>query len=121
MEDIVAVKITLESGKTRYVLTWGRIPEAIDPQPLEQLIRDNLKSLSLGGVPVAVKLCDSLQEAAKERYFYESFFAMCQITIPFGPGYREWVTETFEQMKAGHEIYYLGNYDDPSWSVHSHQ
>jgi hypothetical protein len=52
VEDIVAVKITLESGKTRYVLTWGRIPEAIDPQPLEQLIRDNLKSLSLGGFPL---------------------------------------------------------------------
>lgn len=111
MEDIVAVRVTLDTNESRYFLTWGRIMGAVDPRPIEQVIRTSCKHVALGGTPVHVQICDSLQDASHERYFYECFFQMCQKKIPFGPDYATWAAEMAEKMESGREIYYLGMYD----------
>jgi hypothetical protein len=64
MEDIVAVRLTLISGRMRYFLTWGRIPEVIDPQPLLATVRDNLHRFDLGGIPATNDMYPTLQDAS---------------------------------------------------------
>jgi hypothetical protein len=84
MEDIVAVRVELQDGTHRFFLTWGRIQERVDPEPLEQLIFDHCEASDLGGTPIKASLCGTLQEAVSAPYFYECFFMMGQQTIPFG-------------------------------------
>lgn len=68
-----------------------------------------LGKFALGGDAASIELCDSLHEAAGARYFFESFFAMCQKKIPFGDDYKEWAKRTRSNMKQGREIYFLGS------------
>jgi len=108
MDDIVAVRVDLQDGACRYFLTWGRIPGAIDEQQLERLVMAAATRFSLGGEPVSAHVCVSLQEAADEPYFFESFFKMCQRPIPYGPGYKKWAADILERLHAGKELHYLG-------------
>jgi hypothetical protein len=34
VEDIVALKVTLDNGESRYFLTWGRVAGPVDPSNL---------------------------------------------------------------------------------------
>ncbi len=108
MEDIVAVRVTLTSGRSRYFLTWGRIPDATDPQPLLAIVRDNLHRFDLGGEPRAVDLCPTLQEAAGAPYFFEALFQMSQKPIPFGSGHKAWSKRMLRAIQGGSELYYWG-------------
>ncbi|HLU08566.1 MAG TPA: hypothetical protein VK003_02790 [Oceanobacillus sp.] len=108
MEDIVALALELENGSRLYVLTWGRIQDAVDPAPLEQLVFEQSVNRVFGEKLVRARLCQSLQEASNEPYFYEYFFAMCQKKIPFGEEYHQWRKEMDEKMRSGKELYYLG-------------
>jgi hypothetical protein len=38
MEDVVAVRVDLVTGESRYFMTWGRIQDVVDPEPLEALV-----------------------------------------------------------------------------------
>jgi hypothetical protein len=42
------------------------------------------------------------------RHFYESFFDMCQGTIPFGDGYDAWERERDQAMRNGREFWDCG-------------
>lgn len=108
MEDIVAIRIKLSSGESRYLLTWGRIPEVIDAEPLLSLVRDKLDRFDLGGTPKVVELCPTLQDASEAPYFFEALFKMSQRPIPFGSGYKAWSKRTLVSLKNGQELYYLG-------------
>lgn len=121
MEDIVAVRVTLTSGRSRYFLTWGRIPEAIDPQPLLAIVRDNLHRFDLGGEPRAVDLCPSLQDASGAPYFFEALFQMGQKPIPFGPRYKSWSKRMLLAIQGGSELYYLGRRRWKGSSVGTHR
>ena len=81
MDDIVAIAIKLESGERRYFLTWGRIFDRIDGSRLEELALEAASHVQLDGSAVSAHLCDSLQSAAGEPYFYESLFEMSQQPI----------------------------------------
>ena len=109
MEDIVAVRVELQDGTHRFFLTWGRIQERVDPEPLEQLIFDRCEAFDLGGTPIKASLCGTLQEAVSAPYFYECFFMMGQQTIPFGKKYNKWQKQMDKKMRDGKELYYLGN------------
>lgn len=111
MEDIVAVEVNLKNEAHRYFITWGRIQHPVDPKPLEQLVLQHSADWDLGGKPVKARVCWSLQEAAREPYFYECFFSISQKTIPFGDHYADWRAEMNKKMQAGEELYYLGNPD----------
>jgi len=108
VEDIVAIKVTLSSGQARYFLTWGRIPERIDPQPLLAIVGANLHRFDMGGTPTKIDLCPSLQDAAGAPYFFEALFAMCQRRIPRGAGYTAWRKATLDGLVEGKELHYLG-------------
>jgi hypothetical protein len=109
MEDIVAVRVDLEDGAHRFFLTWGRIQDIVDPEPLERLIFDHCKSFDLGGIPKKACVCYTLQEAVSAPYFYECFFTMVQQRIPSGKKYTKWLKQMDKKMRVGQELYYLGN------------
>lgn len=109
MDDIVAVAVELEDGAERYFLSWGRIQDRVDPEPLEQLVLKYCIGYDLGGKPVKARMCWSVQEASHAPFFYEGFFSMCQEHIPFGEHYATWRKEMNDRMQAGEKLYYLGN------------
>ncbi|HLG77673.1 MAG TPA: hypothetical protein VKX46_14745 [Ktedonobacteraceae bacterium] len=111
MDHIVAVAVELEDGAERFYLTWGRIQDKVDAEPLEQLVLRYCVGDDLGGKPVRARVCRSLQEAAHAPYFYEGFFSFCQEHIPFGEQYEAWSKQMNDRMQAGEELYYLGNPD----------
>ena len=107
MDEIVAV-IRLTNGEERFLLTWGRVFGAVDDRLIET-VSQHLNQFALGGETRSIEVCESLQAAAGSKYFFESFFAMCQKTVPLGPGYEEWMTRTRALIEAGRELYYLGS------------
>ena len=107
MEDLVALRATLASGETRFFLTWGRLFGSVDPRPLVEAVTPHVVRMARGEV-VAVQLCDTLQEAAGEPYFFEAFFEFAQRPIPFGPNYANWVADMRERVESGKEISFLG-------------
>jgi hypothetical protein len=108
MEDVVAVRVKLTSGRARYFLTWGRVPETLDPNLLLVLVGRNLHRFDLGGAPAVVELCPTLQDASNEPYFHEALFRMGQQQIPVGPGYSAWQKRVLLGLEDGTELYYLG-------------
>ena len=108
MDDIVALKVVLADGQSRYLLTWGRLIDPVETKGLEELVRGHLPKFGLTGEVMTISVCDSIREASGARYFYENFFQMCQKPIPFGDGQQQWASQMLEQLKQGREIYYLG-------------
>ena len=107
MEDIVAIKVKDWRGRRHYFLTWGRAFDVVDPEPLLSAVQSHLRSFGIRRTR-SVSVCDSLQEAARECYFYEALFAMSRRGIPFGGAYRKWKAAQKKQILQGREIYYLG-------------
>jgi hypothetical protein len=107
MEEIVALRATLSSGEDRYFLTWGRLFDAVEPQGLIDAVRPHVTRMARGEVST-LEVCDSLQDASGEPYFYEGLFAFCQTPIPYGSHHEEWVSDMRERVTAGKEIYFLG-------------
>ena len=80
----------------------------MDGGVLIEKVEPHLAHASLGGEVESVEVCDSLQAAAKARYFFEGLFAMSQKRIPFGANYDSWSAEIRSRIEEGREIYYLG-------------
>ena len=111
MDDVVAVEVKLADGGSRYFLTWGRIHDAIDPEPVCSLVLDHADPVALGGEPVRARVCETLREAADSSsapYFYECYLVFARERIPFGDGYEEWRAQRMRRMQAGYEIAYCG-------------
>jgi len=64
VDDVVAVEVRLADGGLRYFLTWGRIQDVVDPEPVCELVLRFSRGCALGGVPVSARVCDTLREAA---------------------------------------------------------
>jgi hypothetical protein len=82
--------------------------DAVDGKELEQVVAKNLHIFSLGGAPTTVQLCDSIQEASREPYFFEALWHLAQEKVPYGPGRRRWVNDKRKRLSQGKELYYLG-------------
>ena len=108
MDDWVAVEVKTDSGRSGFVITWGRIQDAIDPRPLEELTLRIATQFSIGGKPVSARVCLTLREAADQPDFYEALLTFAQKPIPYGQGYDEWRRERAKAMEEGREIYFLG-------------
>ena len=108
MEDVVAVEVTTEDGHRAYFMTWGRIQDAVDPEPIERLMLKVAHRFAIGGVASGARLCDSLQEARDAPYFYEALITFAHQPIPFGPDYAKWRRRVQRRMRDGKEIYFLG-------------
>ena len=87
MDDIVAVRVELDTGEHRYFITWGRLHDVVDPRPLAHVI------------------------LANAHHFFEGLLAISRESIPFGPGYEEWRKSKLEAMAKGREIHFLGRKD----------
>ena len=107
MDDLVAVKVTDEEGGLHYFITWGRIFDAVDPQPLLEAITPHLSVFGIKNL-TGISLCCSLREASSQPYFYEALFVFGQKKIPFGKRYECWRKKQKKAIKKGKEIYYLG-------------
>jgi hypothetical protein len=111
MEDVIAVEVRLADGARRYFVTWGRIQDPVDPDPVCAVVMRSAQGCQLGAEPVAARLCLTLREAAESEeapYFYEALVSHSLSSIPFGDGYDAWRNEIAEAMERGREIYYCG-------------
>ena len=109
MEDIVAIKVIHGTGKKDFFLTWGRIFDPVDHVELLKIVSKNLKKYGISNIK-KVSLLDSLKEVFKERYFFEGYFLMAQMKIPFGRGYKRWRKAMSKKISQGHEIYKISDY-----------
>ncbi len=108
MDDLVAVRVNLSSGDARYFITYGRIQDAVDPGPLEEIVLRHAGKYTLGGDAVSAQLCGSLRDARDERYFYEALYIFSQEAVPFGRGYERWRRRMDQEMRSGKHPYFLG-------------
>jgi hypothetical protein len=112
MDDWVAVEVKTDSGRSGFFVTWGRIQDAVDPQPLQELALRVATRFAIGGRPVSARVCASLHEAAAQPYFYEALLTFAQMPIPYGERYDEWRQENAKTMQEGREFCFLGTRSD---------
>jgi hypothetical protein len=108
MDHWVALEVKTDSGRSGFFVTWGRIQDAVDPGPLEELTLRVATRFAIGGTPVSARVCASLQEAAVQPYFYEAVLTFAQKPIPYGEGYEEWRREKAQEMEDGRDFCFLG-------------
>jgi hypothetical protein len=109
MDDVIAVEIRLADGAPRFFVTWGRIQDAVDTEPVCALVMRHAASCSLGGDPVSARVCFSLREAADSDfapYFYECLLNFSRSPRP--TDYEKWRQQRAEAMDSGKEIAYCG-------------
>ncbi len=111
MDDIVAVRAETDAGQVGFWLTWARVFDAIDPDPMIAAIRPHLRLVDQRGELAQVRVCLSLQEAASQPYFYEGMWSLGQTKIPFASGYEEWKAEKRMLLSEGRDLCYLGDPD----------
>ena len=100
MEDLVGLRVRRNDGTQHGVLTWGRVLDAVDSGPLVTAYRASLSENSSAKVE-SIVVCDSLQELATCRYFFEGLFYFAMRPIPFGDGYEKWRAEKAAEYLAG--------------------
>ena len=87
MEDIVAVEVGLDTGESRFFLTWGRIQHPVEREKLAAVVLRNAPRFAIGeGAPVSARVRWSLQPAIEAPYFFESFFEIASGRFPTEPG-----------------------------------
>jgi hypothetical protein len=109
MDDVIAIRTHTDEGQVRHWLTWGRLFDAIDPEPMLAAVRPHLRWSGQRGEIVKVEICSTLQEAAAQPYFYEGLFRLSQTRIPFGDGYEGWKRVMRDRLAEGRELFYLGD------------
>ena len=57
MEDIVAVRVDLAEGDSRYFLTWGRTADPVDEAWVAGVVRRQANHCDLGGTAVRAEVC----------------------------------------------------------------
>jgi hypothetical protein len=92
----------------RYWLTWGRLFDPVDPEPMIAAVCPHLRWSDKQGEVVEIAVCASLQEASAQPYFYEGLFWLGQTHVPCGDGYEDWKRTTRERLADGRELFYLG-------------
>jgi len=110
MDSIIAVRVKLGSGADRYFLTWGDLGSNRPwPGDIERAVLKASARFALGGTPVAARVCDSLQQASGERYFYECLINMQhQMPTSTSKKFPGWTTAMTAAVLHGDQLYYLG-------------
>jgi hypothetical protein len=111
VEDVIAVEVRLADGTRRFFVTWGRIQDPVDPDPVCAVVMRCAEECALGSEPIAARLCSTLREAAESKaapWFYEALVSYSRSSIPLGEGYEAWRERRAEAMERGQQIYYCG-------------
>lgn len=104
MEDIVAIRVLDRSGRWRGYITWGRILDPVDTTWVEEIIRRQCVS-----DPQEIRVCESLSEVSKFKYFFEAIFSFANRGRPFGPEYKKWRSQREAEIEQGTAaLYNLG-------------
>jgi len=82
--------------------------DPVDPTQLEAVVEEQLDKFDLGGTPVSVEVCSTLQEASSQPYFFEALWWFGQQKVPYGPDYKRWTLMKRRRLKTGDELRYLG-------------
>jgi len=94
-----------------FFLTWGRIQDRVDPEPVCALVLRAASGNALGGELVDARLCFTLKDAAESGdapYFYECFVGFVPAAYPQSRATRRWRQERAEAMgRCGKEIWLL--------------
>jgi hypothetical protein len=114
VDSIVAVRVRLDSGADRYFLTWGNLgANRCWPGDIERAVLRASVHFALGGTPVDARVCDTLQAASGERYFYECLIAMQQqMPAAARKKFTAWADKMTAAVLRGGELYYLGAPED---------
>jgi hypothetical protein len=114
VDSIIAVRVRLDTGADRYFLTWGDLRSNRRwPGDIERLVLRASVGFALGGTPVNARVCDTLQAASGERYFYECLVTMQQ-QLPAADckKFTAWTDAMTAAVLRGEELYYLGAPED---------
>ena len=107
MEDIVGIKIKDKYlGEVAFV-TWGRVCDRTDPEPLFKAIKKNLSKFGITEL-VSISICETLQEVSSFPYFYEALFVFAQQKQIDDANYAAWRIKKKKAIEQGEEIYFLG-------------
>jgi hypothetical protein len=114
VDSIIAVRVRLDSGADRYFLTWGDVgANRCWPGDIERAVLKASVHFALGGTPVDARVCDTLQAASGERYFYECLIAMQQqMPAAARKKFAAWADKMTAAVLRGGELYYLGAPED---------
>ncbi len=107
MEDLVGIKIVDKTFGIVGFITWGRIFNRVDPQPLLDIVTKHLSKFGIVAVE-SIEVCDTLQEISSLPYFYEALFEFSQRIIPEGKIYKDWQKNMSKALERGEGIYFLG-------------
>ncbi len=107
VEDVIAVRVTLEDGESLAFMTWGRLFDAVDETEILDAVE---KALPTYGIRAwsTIAVCDNLGEVANERYFYEALLSFAWKAPPSGKRHASWQSKKRKLVKAGRNIYFLG-------------
>jgi hypothetical protein len=118
MDDVIGVRV--RDAKRGWVgfVTYGRLWDRVDPANELAAISAHFSTFGIKE-PVDVRLCDSLQELASAKYFYEALLTFAWQPVPFGPGYEAWRAEMRSAVENGKHIFYVGEIQDAaeSWNL----
>jgi hypothetical protein len=90
VEHVVAVRVNRQEGRPLFFVTWGRIQDVVDGEKLEAIVFNKAVHVSGGGNATSAHLCQTLQEAKDEPYFFEALVSFSSDKIPFGDSYEAW-------------------------------
>jgi len=107
MEEVVAIKVVDAKRTIHFFITWGRAFDAVRPEPLVSAVRRQLRQFGVRVVR-SIRICETLQAAADQPYFYEALIHFSRRRVPHGKAYAKWTAARRKQIEAGKEIYYLG-------------
>jgi hypothetical protein len=113
MDEVVAIKVVDAKRTGHFFMTWGRAFDAVRPEPLVSAVRTQLQQFGISAIR-SIRICDTLQAAANQPYFYEALIDFSQRRVPYGKAYAKWRAARRKQIEAGKEIYYLGKHDPKS-------
>ncbi|QXC62251.1 hypothetical protein KSP35_05435 [Aquihabitans sp. G128] len=108
VDDVVAVEVTLEDGEHRFFLTFGRLHDSVDPEPLEALVLARCSRFALGGEAVTARVCWTLQAASSEPYFYECLSEITARRAVLAGSDEHWQERIRQEMDDGRHLFYLG-------------
>jgi hypothetical protein len=116
-EAVIAVAVRHTNGRMNYFLTLGKFYWQADLEEIARRVLSSCRSFSLDGDPKSAEVCRSLLDASHEPYFYEHFFALCQLRLPdYGHGDRDacdrQAQQIHEEILAGGHLLYCGSHRD---------
>lgn len=107
MENLVGIIVKDKNfGEVGFV-TWGRVFDRVDPEPLLEAIKLNLKIFGIKELE-SIEVCDTLQEVSGFPYFYEAIFKFARDIIPKNMLYENWCKKKRQAILEGEDIYFLG-------------